>query len=156
MKNILEYKGYSTRVEFSQEDNVLFGKVEGINDLILFESNKADEIEMNFHEAVDEYLDFCKNNKLEPNKSFKGSFNVRLDSDLHKKLVNKAFKEGVSLNAIVDKACRRYVETEKDVIVRHIIDNRSLKANSENVFSNEYDLYDYPVQKNYSKISYEN
>ena len=58
MRNILEYKGYLTKIEYSAEDNVIFGKVEGIKDLILFESENTSGIEGKFHEAVDEYLDF--------------------------------------------------------------------------------------------------
>ena len=49
MKNVLEYKGYYTKINFSVEDKVLFGKIEGINDLVNFESESIDEIENEFH-----------------------------------------------------------------------------------------------------------
>ena len=56
MKNVLEYKGYYTKINFSVEDKVLFGKIEGINDLVNFESESIDEIENEFHVAVDDYF----------------------------------------------------------------------------------------------------
>ena len=59
MSNVLTYKGYSTRIEYSKEDNVLFGKIEGIADLVDFESADVEGVEAAFREAVDDYLEFC-------------------------------------------------------------------------------------------------
>jgi hypothetical protein len=58
MSNILRYKGYFTKINYSAEDKVLHGKIEGINDLVTFESNNANQIEQEFHKAVDDYLSF--------------------------------------------------------------------------------------------------
>ena len=54
MTNVFEYKGYCTRIHYSAEDNVLYGKIEGIVDLVDFESSSVEEIETDFHKAVDE------------------------------------------------------------------------------------------------------
>ena len=37
MKNILEYKGYHTKIVFDTESMLLRGKIEGINDYVDFE-----------------------------------------------------------------------------------------------------------------------
>lgn len=66
MSNILEYKGYYTRVEYSVEDNILFGKIEDIKDLVNWDAKSTDEIEFSFHQAVDNYLDFCKELGTQP------------------------------------------------------------------------------------------
>lgn len=58
--NILEYKGYHTKIEFDTETYTLRGKIEGINDLVNFESSDGSRIEKEFHDAVDDYLEFCK------------------------------------------------------------------------------------------------
>jgi len=68
MKNILEYKGYSTKVEVSIEGQVLYGKIEGIKDLVNFECENANEVEVAFRQAVDDYLTFCKEIGKEPNR----------------------------------------------------------------------------------------
>ena len=45
MSNVIQYKGYFTNVEYSQEDQILFGKIEGIRDLVTFECENAGEVE---------------------------------------------------------------------------------------------------------------
>lgn len=56
MSNILTYKGYITKVSYDSEDEVFFGKIENIKDLVNFESNSAIGIEAEFHKAVDDYI----------------------------------------------------------------------------------------------------
>ena len=57
MNDVLEYKGYFGTVEFSAADNVLFGKVIGINSLISYEGNSVKNLKKDFEGAVDEYLE---------------------------------------------------------------------------------------------------
>lgn len=102
--NILEYKGYYTKVEYSVEDNVLYGKIEGIKDLVNFESDNLCDIEEEFHSAVDDYLAFCKDLGQNPDKPYKGIFNVRVSPELHRKAAIAADKNGETLNAFVTKA----------------------------------------------------
>ena len=85
MKNTMEYRGYTGSVEFSTEDKVFFGKVLGIRTLLSYEGTNADELLRDFHGAVDEYLSYCVDNGVEPERAYKGSFNVRVSADLHKK-----------------------------------------------------------------------
>jgi predicted HicB family RNase H-like nuclease len=98
MKNILDYKGYYGSVEASPADGVLFGKVEFINSLISYQGATVPEIVKAFHEAVDEYLADCKESGVEPEKPFKGSFNVRIGHELHQKAAIVARERGISLN----------------------------------------------------------
>lgn len=107
--NILEYKGYHTKVEFDAEGFVLRGKIEGINDLVNFECEDIKDVEKEFHEAVDDYLEFCKEVGKAPDKEYKGTFNVRISPELHKKLAIKAMENGDTLNSSVEKAVQEYV-----------------------------------------------
>lgn len=109
-KNILEYKGYHTKIEFDVETYVLRGKIEGINDFVNFESRDPKTIEQEFHSAVDDYLEFCQSIGKEPDKEYKGTFNVRIQPNLHKKLAMLALKNGESLNTTVEKAIQAYVD----------------------------------------------
>ena len=53
----LEYKGYKGSVEYSKEDNCLFGKVQGMSkDLIAYEGQALDELRKDFEAGVDSYL----------------------------------------------------------------------------------------------------
>ena len=109
MKNVLEYKGYHTKIEFDSESLVVRGKIEGIKDFVDFECADLSKVEEAFHEAVDEYLEFCKEVGREPDKEYKGTFNIRITPELHKKLVVVAMKNGDTLNATVEKAITKYV-----------------------------------------------
>lgn len=59
MNNLLEYKGYYGTVEYSAADNVLFGKVIGVNSLISYEGETIESLNNDFKAAVDDYLSLC-------------------------------------------------------------------------------------------------
>lgn len=60
MKEILQYKGYVASCHFSAADKVFYGKINGIDDLVSFEGASEDELKNSFIEAVDDYVDACK------------------------------------------------------------------------------------------------
>ena len=65
-KEFLYYKGYSASLHFSIEDSVLYGKVEGIKDVITFEFEKLSEAQSKFEEAIEDYFDFCNETNTRP------------------------------------------------------------------------------------------
>lgn len=69
VSNILYYKGYYGKIEYSAEDKVIYGKIMGIHSLISFESESATDIETEFHNAVDDYLSYCEEESIEPEKT---------------------------------------------------------------------------------------
>ncbi len=107
--NIMNYKGYIGSVEFSEEDEVFYGKVLGIRSLISYEGTTAKELVTNFHDSVDEYLDACTANNMQPEKAYKGSFNVRISPELHKEAVICATSKKISLNNFVEFALQKAV-----------------------------------------------
>lgn len=111
-KKVLSYKGYIAKVEFSIEDKCLHGKIEGISDLVTFESDSAIEIEQEFRSAVDDYLAFCAEVGKEPNKSYSGTFNIRIDPSIHKSLDYYAIEHDTTLNSVVSEACGAFVKTD--------------------------------------------
>jgi predicted HicB family RNase H-like nuclease len=104
MNDILQYKGYYAEIHFSAEDEVFFGKLIGINDLINFEADSVKKLKKSFTEAVEDYLETCKELKKEPEKTYKGSFNVRISSNLHRKAALMAAIKNVTLNDYVRHA----------------------------------------------------
>ena len=107
--NVMEYKGYVGTVEFSAEDNILFGKVIGINGLVSYEGDSIRTLREDFKAAVDDYLEMCKEKGIEPKKCYKGSFNVRISPELHRSLALLAASHNTTLNATVEEALRKYV-----------------------------------------------
>jgi len=104
MKDVLTYKDYIGSVHFNAEDEIFFGKIEGIEDLVTFEGNTVQELKAAFEEAVLDYIDLCQKHSKELEKSYKGSFNVRISPDLHRKIKRTAIKKGMSLNQFIQKA----------------------------------------------------
>ena len=102
----LEYKGYTGTIEYSKEDELLFGKVIGIKSLLSYEGSKGTELEADFRGVIDEYLDNCKESDIRPEKPFKGSFNVRIPSELHRDAALKAMELNTSLNGFVSESIR--------------------------------------------------
>ena len=100
----LKYKGYVGSIEFSQEDNLLFGEILGIDGLVNYEGKTMQELTDSFHEAVEDYLAFCKDHNWTPQKSYSGAFNVRVSPETHRQIANRAGEAGISINAFVKKA----------------------------------------------------
>jgi len=109
MKDLMEYKGYYGSVHYSFDDNVLFGKLEGIRSLIAYQAEDVRKLKQVFEESVDDYLNDCKIEKIKPEKPYKGSFHIRVNSELHYKAAALAEKEGKSLNKIVNEALEKCV-----------------------------------------------
>ena len=107
MKDVLTYKGFIGTVHFSAEDKVFHGKIEGIDDLVTFGGHSVEELIKAFHNEVDDYIALCKEMGKEPIRSYKGSFNVRISPEMHRKTVEKATKKGLSLNQFVQKAIEK-------------------------------------------------
>lgn len=104
MNDLLQYKGYYASIHFSAEDDIFFGKVLGIDDLINFEGASVKELRKAFYEAVDDYIKTCAKIGKEPNKTYKGSFNVRIPTELHKQAAVFAAIHNISLNDFVKNA----------------------------------------------------
>jgi len=109
VKNAMTYKGYYGSVEFSDEDNVFYGRIIGINDRITFEGNSAETLRRDFEDAVDEYLEICSQMGKDPEKAYKGTFNVRISPALHRQLALYSATEGKTLNAAVEEAIQNYI-----------------------------------------------
>ena len=110
MANLLEYKGYYAKVEYSPEDKTLFGRIEGLRDLVTFESDTTDGVETAFHAAVDDYLAFCADLGTTPDKAYRGAFNVRISPDLHRRAAAAALSQGVTLNSFVAASIEQAVK----------------------------------------------
>ena len=107
MNNIMEYKGYIGSVEFSEPDELFFGKVQGIRSLISYEGTNARELVADFHGAVDDYLALCEEEGSAPEIAYKGSLNVRFrNRDLHRQAAIYAITHEQSLNSFIEDAVR--------------------------------------------------
>lgn len=109
MKDMLAYKGYHGSIHYNPEDRVFYGRIEFIRALVSYEGKDADSLECAFFEAVDDYLAACVEQGREPEKPFKGSFNVRIAPELHERVAIAASQHGMSLNRFVAEALSQAV-----------------------------------------------
>lgn len=113
MNDILQYQDYFAEVHFSSEDDVLYGKIIGINDLVSFEAVSVKELKKAFQEAVQDYLQTCKSLNKSPDKTYKGSFNVRIPTELHREAAMFAAVKNMSLNDFVRYAIVFTISTKE-------------------------------------------
>lgn len=114
MKDVLKFKDFIGSVSFSSVDEVFHGKIEGIEDLVTFEGNSVQELKKAFQEAVDDYLELCAEVGKDPEKTYKGTFNVRVKPEIHKAAARTATQSGYSLNQLVEKALEEFLVREAD------------------------------------------
>ncbi|MBE6094439.1 MAG: type II toxin-antitoxin system HicB family antitoxin [Schwartzia succinivorans] len=101
----MEYKGYIGSVEFSERDELFYGKVQGIRSLISYEGSTAAELVADFHGAVDDYLTLCEEEGTKPEIAYKGSLNVRFKNrDTHRRAAVYAMTHDQSLNSFIESA----------------------------------------------------
>lgn len=154
MNNVIEYKGYWTKVEYSAEDGILFGKIEGISDLVNFECERASEAEAAFHEAVDDYLAFCEDLGQDPDRAYKGTFNVRISPELHRLADMQSSKRGVSLNQLVANALDEYLHPQMKEINTTVYLSVPMMANMQNPFQRFQSLSAGKFEKTSTEVHY--
>jgi len=86
MNNLLEHKGHMGTVEYSADDNILFGKVVGIRSLISYEGDSLQTLQSDFVDGIEHYLSCCANENVEPEKPYNGNIDIRISPALYKQL----------------------------------------------------------------------
>ncbi len=99
-----EYKGYLGDVNFDSEAHLFHGEVINTRDVITFQGKSVDELEKAFIDSVEDYLEWCKEDGVSPERPYSGKFNLRLSPELHKEVAVTAKKMKISINKFVEKA----------------------------------------------------
>lgn len=95
---MMTYKGYHGTVTFDDDAETFHGEVTDLRDVVTFQGRSVDELKTAFHESIDDYLEFCAERGEEPDRPYSGNFVLRIDPQLHRKLVALSREEGASLN----------------------------------------------------------
>jgi predicted HicB family RNase H-like nuclease len=106
--SIMTYKGYSARIAFDADDEIFFGSLAGVSDVIGFHSDTVAGLKQAFHEAVDDYMATCEKLGRSPQKPYSGKMMFRVDPEIHARAAKAAELAGKSLNQwaeeVLDKA----------------------------------------------------
>lgn len=109
MSNILSYKNYNGTVKYSIDDKCLYGKVSELESLLSYEGDLMRELETDFRNVIDGYLNDCEERGVQPELPYKGTFNITISPDLHRMIATYAIEHGKSLNAAVEEAIEHMV-----------------------------------------------
>ncbi len=104
---MLKYKGYLGVTEYDEVGKIFTGEVAGLAAVITFQGRTPEELEASFRESIDLYLKMCAEDGIQPEKTYSGRFNVRIDPELHREIAIKAMLENKSINELVNEALRR-------------------------------------------------
>jgi predicted HicB family RNase H-like nuclease len=107
----MNYKEYSARIEYSDEDGCFIGHIAGIRDVVGFHGESVTELREAFEAAVDDYLATCEKLKRSPQRPYSGKVMLRIDPGIHAKVAMLAEAQGKSINAWAQEALQRAIAT---------------------------------------------
>ena len=101
----LRYKGYVGSIDYDEEGNYFYGHVLGLHrDGISYEGTTAEELKKDFQDGIDDYLEGCLANEVQPEKPYSGKAVIRFGSQIHEAAAMKAKSLGISLNEFIKRA----------------------------------------------------
>lgn len=127
---MIEYKGYTGRVELDNEAGIFHGEVINLRDVVTFQGESVEELREAFKDSVDDYLEFCAERGQEPERPFSGKFLIRTFPDWHQKLVLQAKINNLSLNSFMNKLIEKSItksEIESHIQTNVVEDNEAAK-----------------------------
>ncbi len=96
--NTMQYKGYTTRMDFDAEDKIIIGRVVDVDDIITFHGSSVAGFENAFHAAVDSYIAACEKLNQSAEKPASGRLMLRVNPAVHAAAVKASARSGQSLN----------------------------------------------------------
>jgi predicted HicB family RNase H-like nuclease len=112
--DILKYKEYEGTAELDMQRGVCRGKILFVDDLVTYEADSPRELQREFEAAVDDYIETCATLGKEPQRPFRGLFNVRVPAELHRAAALRAARDAVSLNDVMVRALDRFLNVQAD------------------------------------------
>jgi len=101
---MMEYKGYMGTVDYDADAKIFHGDVINTRDVITFQGTTVKEIEQSFRASIEDYIKWCREEGVEPEKPYSGRFNLRISPELHREIAAASAKRKMSLNRFVEKA----------------------------------------------------
>ena len=106
--------GYHAKIEYDEETDQFRGEILGLAGGADFYGSNPAELRREFKNSLDVFLEVCKEQGIEPRRSFSGRFNLRIPPELHEKLAITAEAQGKSLNTLVQEALQRSVTASRN------------------------------------------
>ena len=102
LSDTLQYKGYYGSVQYSHEDNILHGKLLGIDSLVSYDGYSLKELQDCFEEAVDDYLEDCKALNIDPEIPYAAEISIKLNPELQERAATLAQSKKMTVNKYIE------------------------------------------------------
>ncbi len=96
--NMMKYKGYIAHIEYDDDDSIFVGHLAGIKDIVGFHATTVSELEIAFHESVDNYIAISEETGRAVQKPYSGKLMLRVSPDIHAAVATAAQVHGKSIN----------------------------------------------------------
>lgn len=111
----LKYKGYEGTAEIDVSHRVCHGRILFIDDLVTYRASDPSGLQSEFEAAVDDYIATCNEVGKEPQRPFRGLFNVRVSPALHRAAAMRAVRDDIALNDVVVRALDAFLNVRTEV-----------------------------------------
>ncbi len=96
--NMMKYKGHIAHIEYDDDDHIFVGHLAGIKDIVGFHGTTVNELEIAFHESVDNYIAISEETGRAAQKPYSGKLMLRVSPDIHAAVATAAQVHGKSIN----------------------------------------------------------
>ncbi|WP_201574012.1 type II toxin-antitoxin system HicB family antitoxin [Psychrobacter sp. H8-1] len=112
MKNIMMINDHKAIIQYDPELDLFRGEFVGLNGGADFYGESITNLESEGSQSLQAFMDVCKENGIDPYKSFSGKFMTRIPSDLHEQVSTIATSHGMSLNQWVTDTLTNAINDE--------------------------------------------
>ncbi len=105
--NTMNIGGYDAVIKYDPDIEMFRGSFVGLNGGADFYADSVKGLEKEGRTSLKVFLEACKEEGVDPRKSFSGKFVVRVDPKIHERVTQAAAAEGVSINQWVEQALER-------------------------------------------------
>lgn len=106
---MMRYRGYVGAFEANPKGKGYTGTITNIMDSVKFEAGDPDALEQAFRDAVDKYVESCKDSKKKPEKPYSGFIMLRINPAVHRSAAEAAKASGMSLATFVTQALEKAI-----------------------------------------------
>ena len=107
LTNLLQYKDYYAKIAFDPSADAFHGRVLGIQDVIDFYGHTPEELRRELESSVEEYLAWCEEEGVAPEKTWSGKLTLRIKDDLRRQVSAAAEARGESINGWITSVLER-------------------------------------------------
>lgn len=108
--NTMQCKNYTCQVTYYNVKDQLVGRVLGMSQIPNVSARTLDELNKEFHRAVDDYIAACESEGKKPAPAFTGNYTVRTSPAIHEALALYAAQQEVKFSQVIQQALLEFLE----------------------------------------------